>query len=103
MLLEATTNPNTLTFLAEIAKQGPLFSLLALVVYVLYKRQQKMEADAAARAERLEQAAAQQAKKLEDYMTDDREKLMVIIENNSRLVEENTRVMAVIEVMLKTK
>lgn len=63
--------------LSELLKQGPVITGLVFAIIYFYKRQQKLE-------EKLEEAN----KKTENYLKDDRDILIKVIENNTKTMQE---------------
>jgi hypothetical protein len=74
MFLQANFDIN---ILVELLKQGPVIAGLVFAILYFYQRQQKLEANL--------QAAND---KLESYLKDDRDKLVKVIENNTRIMQE---------------
>jgi hypothetical protein len=71
MLLLAAALPE-INYLSELLKQGPVIGLLGIAILYFYRRQQQLEG-------KLDKVN----EKYENYLTDDREQLMKIIENNT--------------------
>lgn len=63
--------------LVELLKQGPVITGLVFAILYFYKRQQALEAS-------LKEANT----KLETYLKDDRERLITVIENNTKTMQE---------------
>ncbi len=74
LLLQTTFDVN---ILVELLKQGPVIAGLVFAILYFYKRQQALEANL--------QAAND---KLENYLKDDRNNLVKVIENNTRMMQE---------------
>lgn len=74
MLLQAAFDVN---ILVELLKQGPVITGLVFAILYFYKRQQSLEANLIAANE-----------KLERYLKEDRDNLLKVIENNTRIMEE---------------
>jgi len=66
----------------ELAKQGPLICALILAIYYFYNRQLKQE-----------ELYAKQAEKVEKFLTEDRMKMLEVIENNTEVMKETTQVL----------
>lgn len=66
----------------EIAKQGPLICALLLAIYYFYNRQNKQE-----------ELYSKQAEKVERFLTEDRMKMLNVIENNTLVMKENAQVL----------
>jgi hypothetical protein len=85
----------TETLIQELAKQGPLICALVLAIYYFYNRQNKQE-----------ELYAKQAEKVEKFLTEDRMKMIQIIENNTAVMKdnaaslkENTEVLKTLEII----
>jgi|GEM_PF-4193636 len=74
MLLQADFDVN---ILVELLKQGPVITGLVFAILYFYKRQQSLEANLKAANE-----------KLEAYLKDDRDNLIKVIENNTRIMQD---------------
>ncbi len=74
LYLQSTFDVN---LLSELLKQGPVITGLVFAIIYFYKRQQKLE-------EKLEEAN----KKTENYLKDDRDILIKVIENNTKTMQE---------------
>lgn len=73
---------STVNVFAELAKQGPLITALVTAIWYFYKRQSQLETD-----------AKEQAEKIENLLKEDRKELLLIIENNTEVMRENTEVL----------
>ena len=77
--MDVTSTVNVFT---ELAKQGPLIAALATAIWYFYNRQNKYE-----------EQAQKQVEKIETLLKEDRTEMMKIIENNTSVMQENTRVL----------
>lgn len=80
LLLQAIT-PFTPDFFINLYNQGPVITLLVAAVYYFYRRDKQRESELKTTNE-----------KLETYMRDDRGTLLTALQNNTRVMEENTMV-----------
>lgn len=71
------SQPFDVNILVELLKQGPVITGLVFAILYFYKRQQALEANLRAANE-----------KLESYLKDDRDNLIKVIENNTRIMED---------------
>ncbi len=63
--------------LVELLKQGPVITGLVFAILYFYKRQQS-----------LEKSLKEANDKMETYLKDDRERLITVIENNTKTMQE---------------
>lgn len=82
LFLQTTLN------IMDIAKQGPVFMLLLAAIGYFYKRQQASDAALKDQAEKHELAMQEHNRKLEQYLNDDRQKMLIVIENNSKIMQD---------------
>lgn len=73
---------STINVFAELAKQGPLIAALVTAIWYFYQRQNKYEVE-----------AKKQVDKIEELLKEDRKEMLQVIENNTRIMEENTKVL----------
>lgn len=73
---------------AELAKQGTLIGLLALIVWILYKKQGDNEKYMAARLSKCEIALNNANARLEQYMNVDRERVLAALSKVTEVCAE---------------
>lgn len=70
-------------FITELAKQGPLIIALIAAIKYFYTKQNEMEV-----------AAKEQSEKIETLLKEDRKEMVRIIENNTRVLEQNNEILS---------
>jgi len=66
----------------ELLKQGPLITALIIAIIYFYRKQNKLEED-----------YTEQSEKVEKFLSDDRTKMIQIIENNTNVMKENASIL----------